>query len=230
MTDWTLTRPPVPSCLVTMKLPSGEASTMGKPMFAMSGMICQSYWQLPPLRLSTALDDVAGDRSGGDAVPIVELPAELVHQRSERQARVGQPAADNDVRTFAQRLDERGGAEIDVGGLDLVADRGERFAGFHVVDLDALGDPVVELVENVVAGDDADLYLALQAELACDIRDRVGTALDVYAAGVREDLDILSRRSPAGSRASARRNRVRNRPSGLRARCFCRIDIVTSAR
>ncbi len=48
LTDWTFMRPPVFSCFVMTKSPFGEASTIGKPMFARSGMLCQSNWQLPP--------------------------------------------------------------------------------------------------------------------------------------------------------------------------------------
>ena len=50
--------------------------------------------------LSTTFDNVAGDGSGGDAVPVVKRPTKLVHKRSKRQARVRKASADDDVRTF----------------------------------------------------------------------------------------------------------------------------------
>ena len=49
LTPATVTRPPVPGCFVISKLPSGDASTIGYPTLARSGMRSQSMRQLPPL-------------------------------------------------------------------------------------------------------------------------------------------------------------------------------------
>ncbi len=141
--------------------------------------------------LSAAFDDVAGDRSGRDEVPLVELPAELVHQRSKRQARIGQPAANNDACTAVESLDQAAGTEIDVRRLNLVANGRERFAGVHVGDLNAAFGKFIKPRKNVVAGDNAYLELAAEPELAGGFADRLGAALDVDAPGVREHLDVL---------------------------------------
>lgn len=141
--------------------------------------------------LSSAFDDVAGDRSGRDEIPLIELPAELVHQRSKRQARIGQPAADHDACTAVESLDQAAGTEIDVRRLNLVANVRERFAGVHIGDLDATFGEFIKPRKNVIAGDHADLELAAEPEFAGGFTDRLGTSLDVDAASVREHLDVL---------------------------------------
>jgi hypothetical protein len=42
--------------------------------------------------LRAALEEVPGGDAGGEAVPVVPRPAELVHQRREDERRVGGPA------------------------------------------------------------------------------------------------------------------------------------------
>src|SRR5262249_6823417 len=64
--------------------------------------------------LRAAFDDVTGDCPCRDPVPIVELPAEFVDHRAQRQSRVGATAGDDDLRALFQRLGDRSGAEIDV--------------------------------------------------------------------------------------------------------------------
>lgn len=141
--------------------------------------------------LSPAFDDVAGDRSGRDQVPLIELPAKFVHQRSKRQARIGQPAADDDACTAIKSLNQAAGTEIDVRRLNLVANGRERLAGVHVGDLNAAFGKFIKPRKNVIAGDHADLELAAEPELAGRFADRLGTAFDVDPAGVRKHLDVL---------------------------------------
>ena len=47
--------------------------------------------------LAAALEQVADDDTGGEPVPVVPRPAELVHERRDEQRRVGDPARDDDV-------------------------------------------------------------------------------------------------------------------------------------
>ena len=48
--------------------------------------------------LRSALENVSSDRPGSDAIPIFEVPAELMHQRSQGEPGVGDAARDDDVR------------------------------------------------------------------------------------------------------------------------------------
>ena len=64
--------------------------------------------------LRAALDDVTGNDPGGEAIPIVAGPAELVAQRRHRQRRIGRPTRDHDVRSARERLDDRHGSDVSV--------------------------------------------------------------------------------------------------------------------
>jgi len=67
--------------------------------------------------LGPAFDEVAGERTGGQQVVVVRLPAEGVDAAGERERAVGAAAGNHDVRTFAQSLCDRERAEIGVDGL-----------------------------------------------------------------------------------------------------------------
>ena len=53
--------------------------------------------EVPAGTLRTAFENVPGDRTGGDPVPVVKCPAELVDQRTQRQPGVGDAPGDDDV-------------------------------------------------------------------------------------------------------------------------------------
>ena len=88
-----------------------------------------------PTALRPALDDVAGDRTGGNAVPRVRCPSERVHQRSEREARVRHTTGDDDLRAALQRRYDRSGAEIGVGGQHAIAYVVQRASGVQVLEV-----------------------------------------------------------------------------------------------
>src|SRR5215213_4894734 len=100
-------QPPVRSCLVITKVPSGEASTIGKPTSARFGMLRHSYWQLPP--------DACAPHSM--MCPVIGGPAKLVNQRSERETGVRCPAGDHGLRALVERFDQRRSAKVTVRAL-----------------------------------------------------------------------------------------------------------------
>jgi hypothetical protein len=53
---------------------------------------------------------VADQHAGGEAVPVVPGPAELVDERRQEQRRVGHPTGDHDVGAGVERLDDRAAA------------------------------------------------------------------------------------------------------------------------
>src|SRR5205085_11662516 len=68
--------------------------------------------------LRAALDNVAGNRARGEAVPVRLAPAELVNHRPEREARVGRAPGDDDARAAVQSLDDGPRAEVCVRAPD----------------------------------------------------------------------------------------------------------------
>src|SRR3954447_5876495 len=127
---------------------------------------------------------MSGYRTGRDLVPIVPLPSEFVDEWSERQAGVSEPSADHDCGAFIERLYQRSGTEINVCRLDLVLDRRQRLAGFHIRDVYALGFEFFETAENVVTRYDSDLYFSGESTRLCLFLDRLSTADNVHAAGI----------------------------------------------
>src|SRR6185369_12785281 len=101
-------------------------------------------WNTAPLvlavtagNLRTAFDNVTRNRPGGEPVPVIAGPPELLNHRRKRQARVGRTTRDHDLRSLVQRFDNRPGAEICVRTLNLVAHGRERLTGVHVAQLHA---------------------------------------------------------------------------------------------
>src|SRR5258708_34678435 len=54
--------------------------------------------------LGAALDDVAGDGSGGEFIPIGRAPAEAVHHGGEGEGGVGGAAGDHDICAGRERF------------------------------------------------------------------------------------------------------------------------------
>ena len=73
--------------------------------------------------LGAAFDDVPGHDAGGQPVPVVHGPAELVDHRRQGDAGVGDAAGDDDLAAGLQGRHHRFGAEVDVGRDDAVAAR-----------------------------------------------------------------------------------------------------------
>ena len=158
VTDGTLTRPPVSGMLgddegaVGARLDDRDSRRSAR-----SGMLRQSYRQLPPGALRAALDDVAGDDARGEPVPVVGAPAELVAQRRHRERGVGRAAGDDDVRA-ALPAPRRSASDPMYAFADSTRSRigDERLAGVHVRAARGRRDQLVEARQQVVAGDDAD--------------------------------------------------------------------------
>ena len=134
--------------------------------------------------LRAALDDVAGDDAGGEAVPVVGLPAELVAERRHRERRIGRPAGDDDVGALRERLDDRHGPDVGVRRQHAVADRRERLAGLHVRERMSRRDELVESRQEVVARDDADPHGLGDAVLLRDLANGGRARRRIHAAGI----------------------------------------------
>ena len=74
--------------------------------------------------LRAAFDDVAGYRARGEFVELVRPPAEAVDHRGERERGIGGASGDHHVRSGCEGFGEREGADVGIGALDAVADRG----------------------------------------------------------------------------------------------------------
>ena len=80
--------------------------------------------------LPGAFEQMSDERAFAEAVPVVGAPGERVHQRREKQRRIAHPPGDHDVGTTGERLDDRLGAEIGVGGNHPRRDVGDAPLGF----------------------------------------------------------------------------------------------------
>ena len=114
-------------------------------------VLCSGIGEIAAGDLAGAFEQVADQRAPAEHRPVVHRPAEFDDQRRHEDRGVRRAAGDDDVRAAFQRLDDRGDADIGVGGNDAVAHRGDRLAVVerHVV--------VVKVGEDVVAGDGGDL-------------------------------------------------------------------------
>ncbi len=115
-------------------------------------------------------------------------PAELVHQRAERQGGVGDPPGEHDLGALLQSLGDRARPEISVDREHLGALVHERALGLHVLEAAAGGEQLVHMREEVVALDHPDPQ-ARDAELPGDPQHLVAARGRVEAAGVRHHLD-----------------------------------------
>ena len=109
--------------------------------------------RVPAGRLAAAFVDVSGDDPVREPVPVVGRPGELVHQRRVGERGVRRAPGHDDVRLLPQRLDDRFGAQVRVGGGHPVADDGERLARLHVAEFVSRREEIVERVHQVVARD-----------------------------------------------------------------------------
>ena len=187
MTVARFTAPPVFAALVTTRSPSAATSAIGKPTLGeiryvleagigevRSGHLCAAFEQMPahgPLR---------------QQVEIVLAPAMHVQQRPERQRRIGAAADEHDMRTGGQRLRNRAGTQVGVGGDDgALAER------------DALHDRLRSHFgfthggEQIVAGDGGDLQ-AGDPQLARQRVHPLRRAQRVGRAHVGDDADAVA--------------------------------------
>src|SRR2546428_818719 len=141
-----------------------------------------------PAALGAALDGVARHGAGGELVPVVGAPAEGMDHGREREARIGDPSGDDDVRPLAQRLHDRRSAEVSVGREHAVANLAQRAARVEVLQVVAPREQAVEPREEVVARHDPDPQLPAQPELPCGRGHRLPPAPPVHPAGVRRHV------------------------------------------
>ncbi len=134
--------------------------------------------------LGAALDDVAGDGSGGEFIPIGRAPAEAVHHGGEGEGGVGGAAGDHDIRAGRERFGQGERSDVGVGAEDAAADRADRLASVHVSHLVAFGGEFVDAVEDVVTEDHGDF------EAGRGLAHGLGAGDGVDAAGVGDDAHV----------------------------------------
>ncbi len=88
--------------------------------------------------LRAAFDNMPGDGSRRDPVPIVETPSRIHASAARASARYRSSRPPTTIcAPLVQSFDQRRRAQVNIGALHFIADRRERFAGLHVVYLDA---------------------------------------------------------------------------------------------
>ncbi len=126
-----------------------------------------------------------GHRAGGEARPVLIVPVEMVHDRADKQRRVGDAAGHHHIGAGVERRLDRVGAEIGVGRHHARQQRFERLAGFHQRQFrHALDD-----LADIVADHDAAGNVA-QAEIAGLAAHRARAARRVGGAHVADDADV----------------------------------------
>src|SRR5688500_20391307 len=108
-----------------------------------------------------------------------------MHELAERESRVRYAPGDDDVGAFGERADDRLHPDVGVRRENAVPDLRERPAGIHVAKLVAAGQQIVEPVENVIAGDEADADAASEPKPPGGLEHRLGTAAGIRSEGGR---------------------------------------------
>src|SRR5262249_20428827 len=103
-----------------------------KPDVAVVGNI-QPIRADPARHLGAAFDQMPGDRGAGEFFVVISGPLEMRDTRCDREARIGNPAGDDDVCAELERLDDRSSADVRVGGDETVIDFFDRLAGFEML-------------------------------------------------------------------------------------------------
>ena len=131
MTVSRLTTPPVPSGLVMTMSPSASISGDRVSDLGKAGhVLVARVGKISAGDLRAAFEQMAGERAGGEPVPVVRRPPEHVQQRTERESGIGDPPGHNDVGALVERLRDRLRAEIEIGGDDVACLRQNLAAGF----------------------------------------------------------------------------------------------------
>ena len=111
-------------------------------------------------------------------------------QRRQEHGAVRRPACNDSVSPLGQAVHDGLPAEVDVGVHQLILDLIEVAHVVHILELAAVDDHLGDLVQQVVAGDIADL-VAVHALLFGHRLQGVHRAGDVHAAGVGDDADLF---------------------------------------
>ena len=134
--------------------------------------------------LRAAFDDVAGDRSRREFVPVVGLPAEFVNHGSEREGGVGGAACDDHIRAGVERLGQGERPDVGVCREDAGTNSANGFVCIHVAHLVALAQKFVDPVKDVVTVNHRDV----EPGRGCQHGVRAGHGID--ATGIGHHLDI----------------------------------------
>src|SRR2546426_212575 len=150
---------------------------------------------------------MTGDDTARELIPIGPRPAEFVNHRSIRQRSIGSSSGDNNLRTLPECSNNRASPEVDVRTHDPVSNRVEFLTALHVIESDSTLLKCIEAPEYIIALHDP-YPEALNAEFSCNIKNRISTALRIYSAAVRHNLNVLLNAS--------RENRFHQRDEVLR--------------
>ena len=140
--------------------------------------------------LTAALQQMACHDAAGQIIPIVSSPAKLVLQRSQEQGAVSRTAGDDHIGTLCQASLNALMADVDIAVVDLVQNIVEIAVVVEVGEGPAILQQLRDLILDVIAGHITDL-IAAHAVAFCPLADAVHAAIDVHAACVGADLDVL---------------------------------------
>jgi hypothetical protein len=147
--------------------------------------------EIAAARLAGAFEQVPDGQALRQPVPVVPAPVQLVHERSERERRIGDAPGDHDVGASCQGLGDRCRAEIRVGEQQALAHARDVGAGVHMGKGFARAVQLIDALGDRVAGDDRDLrFEAFVAERA---RHRRACAVRVEPAGIHHELHAALR-------------------------------------
>ena len=130
---------------------------------------------------------MARHRPGCETIPVVPGPPELVDEGPEGESGVGRAAGDDDVGAGAERLGDRPGPEIGVGGDDAIADGAEGPTVVQVRQGDPRRQQLIQAREQVVAADDAER--GRHALRPARLGDPIAAGGDVHASRIRHHPD-----------------------------------------
>ena len=130
--------------------------------------------------LAGALEEVAHRGSPGETIPVLERPAELVHDRCEEERRVGDAAGEDDIGLLAQALEQRFDAEVGIGGDD----------GFARIEGEGCGEAGGNAVEDIVPFDPGDAQ-AGETEAAGDGGGLRGGGARIGRAHIGDDAGAI---------------------------------------
>ena len=134
--------------------------------------------------LGAAFQQMPGQRSRRERIPVLFRPAKLMDQRAKHQGRVGGSSDHHDICAASQRLGNRAGADIGVGGDNAVTD-GQSFDGLVCADLF-----LVHHRQQIVAGNDCDTRSAA-ADFPGNFQNAPGTARRVCGAEIGDDANVV---------------------------------------
>ena len=139
--------------------------------------------------LRAAFEQMAAQRALSQQIVVRWLPLEFVDQRRERDSGIDAAAREHDIGAGVERCSDREGAEI---GVDAHQLRRKARARLHLPDVERA--QFLLAVEEIVAFHGADLQR--DARLLADLFERLAAGLEIDAAGIGDDLDLLVRDFP----------------------------------